>query len=125
MAETDELLDTLVLPDSVIDASLEILWLTLTLLLTVADELIVPTCVAETDELLDTLVLPDSVIDASLEILWLTLTLRLTVADELTVPDSVSLTDELLEASVDIDIDVESEELTDAVGWLVTVKLDV
>ena len=80
---------------------------------------------AETDELLDTLVLPDSVIDASLEILWLTLTLRLTVADELTVPDSVSLTDELLEASVDIDIDVESEELTDAVGWLVTVKLDV
>ena len=80
---------------------------------------------AETDELLDTLVLPDSVIDASLEILWLALTLRLTVADELTVPDTVSLTDELLEASVDIDIDVESEELTDAVGWLVTVKLDV
>ena len=80
---------------------------------------------AETDELLDTLVLPDSVIDASLEILWLALTLRLTVADVVTVPDSVSLTDELLEASVDIDIDVESEELTDAVGWLVTVKLDV
>ena len=113
------------LPDSVIDASLEILWLALTLRLTVADELAVPDTVSLTDELLDTLVLPDSVIDTSLEILWLTLTLLLTVADELTVPDSVSLTDELLEASVDIDIDVESEELTDAVGWLVTVKLDV
>jgi hypothetical protein len=51
------------LPDSVIDASLEILWLTLKLLLTVADEVTVPTCVAESDGL------PDSVIDASLEIL--------------------------------------------------------
>jgi hypothetical protein len=91
----------------------------LAILLTDADEVIVPTCVAESDGL------PDSVIDASLEILWLTLTLLLTVADEVIVPDNVSLTDKLLEASDDTDIDVESEELTDAVGWLVTVKLDV
>ena len=94
-------------------------------LLTVADELPVPTCVIETVGLLETLMLPDSVIDASLEILWLTVTLLLPVTDELAVPDSVSLTDELLEASVDTDIDVESEELTDAVGWSVPVKLDV
>ena len=60
--------------------------------------------------------LPDSVIDASLEILWLKVILRLLVGDKLTVPDTVSLTDELLEASVDVDIDVEGEELTDAVG---------
>jgi hypothetical protein len=94
-------------------------------LLTVADELPVPTCVTERDGLLDTLALPDSVIDASLDILWLIVTLLLPVIDELAVPDSVSLTDELLEASVDIDIDVESEELIDAVGWSVPVKLDV
>jgi len=94
-------------------------------LLTDTDEVAVPTCVAKTDGLLDILMLPDSVIDASLEILWLTVTLRLPVTDELTVPDSVSLTDELLEASVDIDIDVESEELIDSVGWSVALKLDV
>ena len=58
--------------------------------------------------------LPDSVIDASLEILWLKVILRLLVGDKLTVPDTVSLTDELLEASVDIDVD--GEKLTDAVG---------
>ena len=60
--------------------------------------------------------LPDSVIDASLEILWLKVILRLLVGDKLTVPDTVSLTDELLEASVDVDIDVDGEKLTDAVG---------
>jgi hypothetical protein len=70
-------------------------------------------------------VLPDPVIDASLEILWLKVILRLLVGDKLTVPDTVSLTDELLETSIDVDIDVESEELTDAVGWRVVVKLDV
>jgi hypothetical protein len=58
-----------VLTDSVIDVSLEILWLT------VADEVIVPICVAESDGLLDMLVLPDSVIDTSLEMLWLRVTL--------------------------------------------------
>jgi hypothetical protein len=89
------------------------------------DEVAVPTCVAKTDGLLDTLMLPDSVIDASLEILWLTVTLLLPVTDKLIVPDSVSLIDELLEASVDIDIDVESEELIDSVGCSVAVKLDV
>ena len=47
------------LPDSVIDTSLEILWLTVILLLPVV----------ESDGLLETLVLPDSVIDVSLEIL--------------------------------------------------------
>jgi hypothetical protein len=69
VVESDGLLDTLVLPDSDIDASLEMLWLNVTLLLLVGDKLTVPNCVVESDGLLDTLVLPDSVIDASLEIL--------------------------------------------------------
>lgn len=151
VGESDGLLDTLLLPDSVIVPSLVMLWLTVTLVLGVGDELAVTDCVAETDMLLDTVALPgcvaetdvlleaaaetlglpDSVVDASLEMLWLTVTLLvplasvLTLPDELTVPDCVVLSDELLETSLDTLADVESEELADAVGWRVAVKLDV
>ena len=147
VAESDGLLDTLVLPDSVIVPSLVMLWLTVTLVvpvaavLTVADELAVPDCVEDADVLLESVVdtlavpacvaetdaLPDSVVVASLEMLWLRVTLLLAVAavlplsDELAVPDCVVL----LETSLDTLADVESEELADAVGWRVAVKLDV
>jgi hypothetical protein len=154
---TDCVAETDALPDSVIVASLELLWLTVRLLLPVtpvlalADELAVPDCVEDTDVLLETVLdmlalpdcvpetdllleivvemlgLTDSVVVASLEMLWLRVTLLLAVAavlplpDELAVPDSVVL----VEASLDTLADVESEEVADAVGWRVAVKLDV
>jgi hypothetical protein len=103
VGETDGLLEPLVLPDSVIVPSLVMLWLTVTLVVPVADELALTDCVGETDGLLETLVLPDSVILTSLVILWLTVTLLLAVApvlklaDELAVPDCVEDTDALLD----------------------------
>jgi hypothetical protein len=126
VGETDGLLETLVLPDSVIVPSLVMLWLTVTLVvplaavLTVADELAVPDCVEDADVLLESVVdtlalpgcvaetdaLPDSVIVPSLVILWLTVTLLLAVApvlklaDELAVPDCVEDTDVLLDTLV-------------------------
>jgi hypothetical protein len=115
--------DELAVPDCVEDADV--------LLENVVDTLAVPGCVAETDVLLEaaaeTLGLADSVVVASLEMLWLRVTLLLAVAavlalsDELAVPDCVVL----LETSLDTLADVESEELADAVGWRVAVKLDV
>jgi hypothetical protein len=117
------LADELAVPDCVEDADV--------LLESVVDTLALPGCVAETDVLLEAaaerLGLPDSVVVASLEMLWLRVTLLLTVAavlplsDELAVPDCVVL----LETSLDTLADVESEELADAVGWRVAVKLDV
>ena len=78
----------------------------LAILLTDADGVIVPSCVAESDGLLDTLVLPDSVIDASLEILWLTLTLLLTVADEVIVPTCVAESDGLPDSVIDASLEI-------------------
>ena len=119
VGENDGLLDTLILPESVMDASLDILWVVDKLRLFVTDELTVPACVGENDGLLDTLVLPEYVIlwlTVTLRLivtLRLTVTLRLYVADKLRVPENDSLTEELLEASDDIDIDVVPEALTD------------
>ena len=94
VGETDGLLETLGVPDSVIVPSLVMLWLTVTLVLGVGDELALTDCVGETDGLLEPLGVPESVIVPSLVILWLTVTLVVPVAD------CVAETDGLLETLV-------------------------